>query len=148
MSGWVNRKLGWVAVFLGVAGAALRRRWVKPRKRPFLIAASAVVALMLLCFVLSFFVVTDAMQLSRNVDGIRDAINAGKPEEAMQFFENKVIVKTASGPQEYSKDSLVKVARLNMQHYAVKKVFPRRVQVEELNRPKATVRFAVSNEEG
>ena len=148
MTEWIVDHIDWVLIFLGLVAAALAVAWWNTRRRPYLIGAAAMVGLMLVCYVASLFIVTDAMQLSRNVDGIRDAINAGKPEEAMQFFENKVIVKTASGPQEYSKDSLVKLARLNMQHYAVKKVFTRRVQVEELHRPKATVRFAVSNEEG
>src|SRR5437899_3458585 len=148
MTEWIVDHIDWVLIFLGLVAAALAVAWWNTRRRPYLIGAAAMVGLMLVCYVASLFIVTDAMQLSRNVDGIRDAINAGKPEEAMQFFEDKVLVKTSSGPREVTRDDLVKFARDNMQHYGVKKVLTGRVRVEEMQRPKAVVRFSVSNEEG
>src|SRR5439155_9552016 len=76
MTEWIVDHIDWVLIFLGLVAAALAVAWWNTRRRPYLIGAAAMVGLMLVCYVASLFIVTDAMQLSRNVDGIRDAINA------------------------------------------------------------------------
>jgi hypothetical protein len=140
----------WVLIFLGMLAAGLAVAWWNTRKRSWLVAIGGVVAVMALLFVLSRVIVTDRMQLSNNVDGMRSAINAGKLDEAVLFFDDKVVVKTTATPngKEISREALLHLAKTTMSGYQVKKIITGPVHVDALKRPDAEIRFAVRNEEG
>lgn len=138
----------WALIFLGILGAGLAVAWWNTRKRSWLIAIGGVVAAMALLLVLSRVIVTDSMQLSNNVDGMRSALNAGKLDEALQYFDDRIEVKTTAGTKEVSRDALLQLARSTMSGYQVKKVITGPVHVDALKRPDAEIRFAVRNEDG
>src|SRR2546428_6870710 len=103
---------------------------------------------MVVLFVLSLVIVTDRKQLARNVDSMRDALNAGKFDEALKFFDDKVTITALAsgssvGTTVYEKSKLVPLAKQNQQYYKVKKISTGTVAVNELSRPHAKIRFLI-----
>jgi len=130
---WIVDRYEWVLLFLGVAAAGFGYLWYDTRKPRYLLGTGAFVLAMMVVAGLTFLVETDNQRLARNVDEMRDAINAGKVEEAMKHFDNKIKIKTASGVSEIDKAQLLQFARGNMSRYAVKKVITGPVHVDKLD---------------
>jgi hypothetical protein len=132
-----------VQVLLGVMAIGLGMAWWQTRKKFWLIGTGVAVVLMLVVLWLALTVVTDRMQIERNIDGMRTAINAGNAEEAAKFFADEITVETNSGLIKLSNKRLQTLAKGNMQKYGVKQVETFRVKFEELDRPNAVVNFVV-----
>jgi hypothetical protein len=140
---WIVDNAPWVLFFLGIVALCFGAAWWTTRKNKLLIPCGIVVGLMVLVWVMSLFVVTDRMQLERDVQTMRDLVNAGKFDEAIEHFDEEVKVDTASGEVTVKKSKLRDLTKGNMSHYRVKKVVVHNINVEEVNRPKATVSFLV-----
>ena len=147
---WIvdNTNNGWLLIFLGVIAAGLVVVWWNNLKRPWLIAAGAVLTAMLVCFVLSLFIVTDRMRLRRHVEDMRDSYNAGKLDETLSHFADEVVVETTNGPQKLNRDALKALAQMHQSAYGMagldlKKVIISSISVDEVERPNAVVSFTV-----
>jgi len=147
---WIvdNTNNGWLLIFLGVIGLGLFAVWWKNLKRPWLIAAGSVLAVMAVCFVLSLFIVTDRMRLRRHVEEMRDSYNAGKLDETLNHFAEEVIVETTETPQKLNREALKALAQMHVSLYGasgldLKKVVIGNIKVDEVNRPTAVVSFIV-----
>jgi hypothetical protein len=136
-----------VQVLLGIIAIGFGVAWWQTRQKALLIGTGIAVVLMAVVLWLALTIVTDRMQIERNIDGMRTAINAGKAEEAARFFGDEVTVETNKGSIKLSNKKLQDLAKSNMQHYGVKTVETGPVHFDELARPKAVVRFFVRAEE-
>src|SRR5262245_15381975 len=128
--------LALIAIGLGVA-------WWKTRNRRWLLSCGIPLALMIILVVLTFVVDTDRKQIARNVDSMRDAINAGNAAEAAKYFDENVTIDTRNGKFTMSNKYLEKMAKGTMGAYQVKQVETGRVEVEELSGAKAMAKFMV-----
>src|SRR5262245_52687111 len=141
---WIVDNVGVVLLVLGLVALGFGAAWWSTRKHKLLIGVAVPLVLMAVAWGLSLFVVTDRMQLERNVDAIRDAVNAGNLDEALTFFEDQVDVELASGKVVgVKKEQMAALANRNKSHYQVKKVFTSSFRVEELSRPKAVAKFVI-----
>lgn len=78
---WVVDNAGLLYVVLGAVAVALAAGWWTTRDRKYLIPLAVAVALMALVWLLGrFVVVTDRMQIRRNVDAMVAAVLEGNPE--------------------------------------------------------------------
>jgi hypothetical protein len=122
--------------------------WTSSRKKPLLLVALAAVALIFLVVVLSLVVVTDTMQIAANVDAIRDAANAGKVDDVLQFFEDSVVVETSMGKPTLKRADLRDFMESNKKRHGVKTVETGPVHVDSLQRPNAKTTFVIRTDEG
>src|SRR5437660_8779709 len=118
---WIvdNTNNGWLLIFLGVLAAGLAVAWWNTLKRPWLIAAGAVLTVMLACFLLSLFIVTDRMRLRRHVEEMHSSYNAGNLDETLKHFADEVTVETKDGPQKLNRDALRALAQLHVSTYGL-----------------------------
>jgi hypothetical protein len=140
---WIVDNQLWVLVLLALVGLGFGWMWWLTRDKRWLIGDGVAAALAAGVVVLALFVVTDRMQLERNVDAIRDAVNAGKFDEALKHFEDQVEVETATKKEKVPKVLMAEVARRNKDKYGVQHVFTSAFDVDEISRPNAAVRFVI-----
>jgi hypothetical protein len=140
---WIVDNLSIVLLVLGIAALCFAAAWWSTRKTQLLIGVGVPILLMPLAWLLSLFVVTDRMQLVRNIESMRDFVNAGKLDEALEFFENEVKVDTMQGELKVAKSEMKSVAKGNMKLYGVKKVDVWGIHVQDVSRPMATVNFYI-----
>jgi hypothetical protein len=145
MFSWVIDEQVTVLAALALITGTLGAVWWNTRKKWALIGTAATAALMVVVFVLSLVVETDSGKLRHNVVLIRDAVNGGKYEEALKFFDDKVKIKSTAGTLELSKDKILTMATRTKDNYQVKQIETGTVHVDELNRPHAKIRFQVGD---
>jgi hypothetical protein len=135
-----------VLVALALVAGALATWWWNTRKRWALFATFATLAVAAGVILLQQFVVTDTGQMQLNVAHIRDAVNGGKYDEALRYFDDKVKITATSGMVlDLDKDKILKMATRTRDHYAVKQIQTGSVEVLELNKPHAKIRFLVGD---
>ena len=151
---WIvdNTNNGWLLIFLGVIGLGLFAMWWNTLKRPWLIAAGAVLTVMAACFILSLFIVTDRMRLRRHVEEMRDSYNAGKLDDTLSHFAEEVNVETTNGTEKLNRDKLKALAQMHISTYGLQglnlqKVVISKIDVDKLERPTAEVSFLVRPED-
>jgi hypothetical protein len=140
---WMVDNVAVVLLLLGMVALGFGALWWVNRKRSWLIGCGVTLALMVLVFILSLVIVTDRKQIEGNIDGIRNAFNAGNTEDAAKFFDEIVTVDTRYGAITRSNKELKELAKGTMQHYGVKQVATGKVDFEELAGSKAVVNFMV-----
>jgi hypothetical protein len=119
--------------------------WWNTRYKGSLIGAGVSLALLVVVAVLSALVVTDTAKLKQNVVSIRDAVNGGKYDTALNFFDDNVKITSMLGTQNMSKDLILKMANRTKDSYQVKQIETGKVYVDELNKPHAKIRFQVGD---
>ena len=144
---WIVDNLNVVLLALGIVALCFAAAWWTSRKNKLLLGVGIPIALMAVAWLLSLFIVTDQMQLVRNVETMRDLFNAGKLTEAIAYFEDEVKVDSAQGTQTVKKAMLLELAKANKQHFGLKKVVTNAIAVEEVARPQAVVTFYVGPED-
>jgi hypothetical protein len=144
---WIVDNATYFLIILAIVAAGFGTAWWQTRKRYWAIGGGVTVALMALVFILSLVVVTDEKQIRLNIEAMRDAINAGKAEEAAKYFDDEVEVVTANGSVKLPNNILEKMAKSNMVQYGVRKVDTGSVGFDKLSRPNAEVSFMVWAEE-
>src|ERR1700736_2124348 len=88
----------WMIVFvLAIVALGFGYAWWLTRRARWLIGSGVSVGLIVLLFVLSLLIVTDQKQIRANIDAMRNAINAGKADEAAKYFDDVVTVDTSKG---------------------------------------------------
>jgi hypothetical protein len=145
MFSWVVDESATILIILALAAGALGAVWWNTRQRWSLIATAASVLLMVVVFVLSLVVVTDSALLKQNVVLIRDAVNGGKYEEALKFFDDTVKIKSTAGVIDMSKDKILTMATRTRDSYQVKQIETGTVHVDELKGLHAKIRFQVGD---
>jgi hypothetical protein len=140
---WIADHVLEIVFVLAIVALGFAYAWWLTRKTRWLIGSGVCVGLMLLLFVPSLFIVTDQQQIRGNIDAMRNAINAGKAEEAAKYFDDVVTVETKSGSFSVSNKALKDYAKGNMNNYKVKQVETGRVDFETLTDSKAEVSFMV-----
>ncbi len=73
-------------LLLGIAALVLVAAWYLNRRVVFLAYAAGVVGLMVLVWLLTRLVVTDRLQLVRNIQAMAAGVQEGKPEEVFGHF--------------------------------------------------------------
>jgi hypothetical protein len=144
---WIVDNNSVVLLVLGIIALGFAALWWTRRNNKLLIGVGVPLVLMLLTWVLSQYIVTDRIQLARDVETMRDLINAGKLDEAIGHFADEIKIDTSQGEQTFKKAEIAALAKLNMKRYGVKKVVTNKIEVQEVNRPKATVTFYVGPED-
>jgi hypothetical protein len=136
-----------IEVLAALAGCAalLGAAWWNTRHKLPLVGAFVSLALMVVVVVLSLVVVTDSAKLQQNVASIRDAVNGGKYDTALDFFDDKVKITAMSGTLQMSKDQILKMANRTKDSYQVKQIETGKVYVDELHKPRAKIRFQVAD---
>jgi len=145
---WIVDNVAWVTFIMGVLALCFGLAWTRTRNNKLLYGVAMPVAFGVLAYVLSLFIVTDRMQLVRNVENMRDLVNDKKLQEAIEHFDDVVHIESSQGPQDVKKVDLAALAKLNMGHHAISRVVANNIQVTELARPKATVTFYIGPEDG
>jgi hypothetical protein len=132
-------------IILGAVAATLGVIWWNTRKTWALSGVGITAALMVLVFALPYMVVTDVGQLKLNVAEIRDAVNEGKLDVALRYFDDNVKITTQQGKLDLSKDQILTMANRTKASYDVKQIQTGKVYVDELSRPRAKIRFQVGD---
>jgi len=145
---WIVDNLGVVLLVLGIVALCFAAAWWTTRKNKLLIGLAVAIAMMPLAWGLSLYIVTDRMQLVRDVETMRDLVNAGKVEDAIQHFDDEVKVDTMQGEVTLKKSALKDLAKGNMSRYGVKRIDVWAISVEEVARPHATVTFLLKPQDG
>jgi len=145
---WIVDNLSIVLLVLGIAALCFAAGWWSTRKNQLLIGVAIPLVLMPLAWLLSLFIVTDRMQLARNIEIMRDLVNDGKLDEALEHFDNEVKVDTMQGELKVTKSEIKNMAKGNMKAYGVKKIDVWGIQVQDVARPKALVNFYIKPQDG
>jgi hypothetical protein len=138
---WIVDNLGIVCLVLGIIALCFIWAWWQTRNTKLLVGAGAPLLLMVLAWVLSLYIVTDRIQLVLDVETMRDLVNDAKLDAAIRHFDDEVKVDTMQGVMTLKQADLQQLAKGNMRNYGVKKIDVWNIQVEEADRPKATVSF-------
>jgi hypothetical protein len=145
MIDWIVDNCFEVLAALACCTVVLCAAWWNTRHKLPAIGAVVSLALMIVVAVLSVVVVTDRAKLQQNVASIRDAVNGGKYDTALDFFDDKVKITAMSGTLQMSKDQILKMANRTKDSYQVKQIETGKVYVDELNKPHAKIRFQVAD---
>ena len=143
MIDWIVDNCFEVLAALACCTVVLCAAWWNTRHKLPAIGAVVSLALMIVVAVLSVVVVTDRAKLQQNVASIRDAVNGGKYDTALDFFDDKVKITGMSGTMDLSKDQILKMANRTKDNYQVKQIDTGKVDVEELDRTHAKISFMV-----
>jgi hypothetical protein len=144
---WIVDNLSVVLLALGIVALCFGAGWWTTRRNKLLYGVAVPGVLMLFAWVLSLFIVTDRMRLVRDVEEIRDQVNAGKLDDAIRHFDAEVTVDTVNGEHTFKSAAIRDLAKKNMGVYGVKKVNVWGITVEQVARPKATVAFFIGPED-
>jgi hypothetical protein len=144
---WIVDNVTLVMLVLGTVALCFAAAWWIRRNNKLLTGAGIAAGLMVLAFVLSLVIVTDRIQLTRNIETMRDLFNEGKLDEALEYFEDVIHADTVQGNLQYKKADLKPLARSNLKLYSVKRIVINSIDVEKVDRPSATVNFVIGPED-
>jgi hypothetical protein len=144
---WLVDNFGIVCWALGIVALGFAAAWWITSRNKCLIGVAVPLVLIVSCWFLSLYVVTDSMLLVQSVESMRDLVNAGKIHDAIEYFDNDVTVDTSGGVIPFKKAELQELAKNNMRRYGIKQVVTNKIEVEELARPKAKVTFYIGPED-
>jgi hypothetical protein len=146
MLSWTADNATTLCVVLGLVTLALAAVWWRTRKRPVAVAAGVGLALCVLVWVLGQVVVTDRKKLVASVREMTDHVNAGRFDEAANYFADEFEV-DAAGHIIKDRKSLMDAARIRMKYAGIKRFVVWDIEVTQLERPKAVVTFYVRPED-
>ncbi len=144
---WMIDNVALVLTLLCAVALCFGAAWWINRQSKLLIGCAVPAGLMAMAWLLAVYVDTDRKQLVRNIETMRDLVNADKLADISQFFADDFDVVTANGVQPFTKDAVETLAKINRKAYGVKEFVVNNIDVEQVARPAAKVTFVVGPED-
>ncbi len=136
MLGWfVDHATAWY-LLLGIITLILVAAWYLHRRLVYLAGAAVAVGLILMVWLLTRLVITDRVQLLRNIQTMADAVRAGKPDEAFRHFSADFHF------QHLKREEFCRRAAKVIRSQRVSDLHLWDFDIEELDRAKGTARVA------
>lgn len=117
--------------------------WWQTRKRTHAIGAGAGVVLFVAVLVLSFVIMTDRKVLVRTIHDLVDSINRADPDALIKHVADEMEISQPGRPIKIKKKQLHDACRAAMKQYKVSQIEISGLDIEEIERPRAVLRFIV-----
>jgi methyl-accepting chemotaxis protein len=143
---WLVDNANVVLLVLGMALLTSGVRWWQTRRRAYAVGAGVFAIALAVVWLLATFILTDRMLLLQTLRSMADSINKGDLDKAFAMTTDEIEIGQPAGPVKISRKKMHEAARAALKQYNVSAIEISGLDIDELERPKAVVRFIVRPE--